>query len=34
VQEYREIEEEEQALCEGGPAPEVFYSDEEEQVEA
>ncbi|ORY90636.1 PLAC8 family-domain-containing protein [Leucosporidium creatinivorum] len=34
VQESREIEEEEQALREGGAAPETFYRDEEEQIEA
>ncbi|GAA6012582.1 hypothetical protein JCM10207_009047 [Rhodosporidiobolus poonsookiae] len=33
VQEYREIDAEEQALREGGPAPETFYRDEEEAVE-
>ncbi|BGP19042.1 hypothetical protein JCM10213_009248 [Rhodosporidiobolus nylandii] len=32
VQEYREIEDEEMALREGGPAPETFYRDEEEAV--
>ncbi|GAA5893377.1 hypothetical protein JCM5296_004860 [Sporobolomyces johnsonii] len=34
VQESREIEEEEQALRAGGPAPETFYRDEEEAVAA
>ncbi|GAA5984143.1 hypothetical protein JCM11641_000327 [Rhodosporidiobolus odoratus] len=32
VQEYREIQDEEIALREGGPAPETFYRDEEEAV--
>ncbi|GAA5828946.1 hypothetical protein JCM11251_004074 [Rhodosporidiobolus azoricus] len=32
VQESREIEDEELALREGGPAPETFYRDEEEAV--
>lgn len=34
VQEAREVEDEEMALRQGGEGPEVFFSDEEEEVEA